>query len=68
MVGTVLDWFGNAAIIKEDGDGIKVTVNVIEDAMLYWALQFGKRVEVLTPKKLRDKIREAVQGMWGKYK
>nr|AGS54220.1 hypothetical protein [uncultured bacterium contig00107] len=68
LVGPVLDWFGKSAVIVKDGDdSIRVTVDVSKKAMLYWALQYGISVEVLTPKELRDEIRDAVQGMWEKY-
>jgi predicted DNA-binding transcriptional regulator YafY len=69
IIGHIIDWFGKDIVfteIKENSIVASVRVNL--NAMLYWALQYGNSVEILTPEPLRDKVREAVEGMWEKYK
>lgn len=38
-----------------------------QDALRYWALQYGPYVEVLEPKVLRDRLIEDINGMQKKY-
>ena len=69
IVGQIIDWFGtDIAFTKIEEDSVEAYVTVNENAMLYWALQYGNSVEILTPKSLRDSVREAVKEMWKKYK
>ena len=68
LISDILDWFGHdARIEKENDDNIIVTVNVNEQAMFYWSMQYGEHVEVLSPKGLREKIGETVKSMTEKY-
>jgi predicted DNA-binding transcriptional regulator YafY len=64
----IIDWFGKGARFSEVTDtNCVVTVNVNEDAMLYWALQYGLYVEVLEPPSLRERVKSAVADMTAKY-
>jgi len=68
IVGQIFDWFGNDVKFTEvTEDSVTVRVYVNEQAMLYWALQYGTAVEVLTPASLREKIADAVRDMNEKY-
>lgn len=68
-IGDVLDWLGmDIDIMPEEGkDTFIVRANVNENAMKYWALQFGERVTVLEPQSLRDSILEALETISGNY-
>ena len=44
---------------------IRLTCN--EDAMRYWALQFGPYVEILEPESLRNQLLKDVEDMVKKY-
>ncbi len=67
-VGAVMDWLADARV-RDCGDGFAMaTVTVNENAMLYWALQYGMNVEVLEPAALRERVREAVCAMHEKYR
>lgn len=70
MMDEMVDWFGKEfRIMKTSAEGMMgVTVNCNENAMFYWALQYGPYVEVLEPISLREKIKNAVEGMAEKYK
>ena len=68
MTDDIIDWFGKDFRILSQKDGkIKLRVNCNENAMFYWALQYGAYVEVLEPKNLRDKVKNAVAEMNQKY-
>ena len=65
----LIDWFGKGfRIVKEDADGLIVSVACNELAMKYWALQYGEYVEVLEPKSLREEICDAVDYMGSVYR
>ena len=68
IVGDILDWFGrDVRFTNENDDEVDVSVSVNEQAMFYWALQYGVYVEVLKPEGLRQRITEAAAKMMGKY-
>ena len=73
FMNDLVDWFGkDFQIMKkytEDGvDMMEIHVYCNEQAMEYWALQYGKRVTVLEPESLREKIREDIEGMSKRYR
>ena len=66
----IRDWFGSEALIRDanEKDKVLVTVDVVPQAMLYWALQFGMSVEIISPPELREQVKDAVKIMWKRYK
>jgi predicted DNA-binding transcriptional regulator YafY len=69
LVGDIIDWFGPDVNFQPiDTDTIRVSVTVNEQAMVYWALQYGMHIEVKSPQGLRDKIKKAVDEMAEKYR
>jgi predicted DNA-binding transcriptional regulator YafY len=69
MMNELIDWLGkDFRIRKLDEDGaIEVVLLCNEDAMFYWALQYGPYVEIVEPENLRSRIANAVKGMYHKY-
>ena len=68
IIGHIIDWFGKDVVftnVTEDSVDAAVTVN--QEAMLYWALQYGTSVEILSPEALREKVREAARGILEKH-
>lgn len=64
----LIDWLGkDFTIEKEDGDFIYIRLKCNEEAMFYWALQYGPGVEVLEPVSLRKRIYEMVLQMKKNY-
>ena len=64
----VLHTFGdNYTKAKETDTHYVLNLQVNEEDMFYWALQYGTIVEVLEPQSLRDKIRIAVEEMAMRY-
>ena len=69
MIGALIDWFGKKfRIVQEEADKLIVSVACNENAMKYWALQYGQYAEILEPESLRDQIREAVDYMASFYR
>ncbi|MBQ4529767.1 MAG: WYL domain-containing protein [Lachnospiraceae bacterium] len=58
-IGDFIDWFGKDYRKIDEQEGkiiIQVKANI--EAVYFWALQYSRIAEVLSPKSLRDKIRE----------
>ena len=69
MMSNLVDWFGkDFRILNQDGDKITVRVVCNEQAMRYWALQYGPYVEVIEPESLRTQLKADVEEMYKKYK
>jgi len=68
IVTEIIDWFGlDVTFSNESADEVDVTAKVNEQAMLFWALQYGPHIKVLEPKSLLESVRKAVSEMAGKY-
>ena len=64
----LVDWFGkDFRVVEQDGNQVVIRVKCNEEAMKYWALQYGPFVEVLEPISLRERIKTEIQGMSKKY-
>ena len=69
MMSELTDWFGtDFKIVSIKDDRITIRVSCNEEAMRFWALQYGPYVEVLEPESLRNRIKEDIKGMADKYK
>lgn len=69
MMNELIDWFSKDFRICSIKDGkAEISVNCNENAMFYWALQYGPYVEVLEPASLRNSLKEEIQVMCDKYK
>ena len=66
-INDVVDWFGdNARIFEKDGQ-IYADLSVNEDALIYWALQYGKKIEIVKPTETRKKMIDILEEMLKKY-
>ena len=69
MMSQLVDWFGNDFnVMSHKGNEIIVRVYCNCSAMRYWALQYGPYVEVVSPKWMRDELKEDAEKMLKKYK
>ncbi len=67
-VNDFFDWFGKDVYISTTKDGeILASLKVNEDALVYWALQYGDNIEVVSPKDTREKIKTKLNEMLKKY-
>ena len=63
----VIDWFGKDVKIEEKGGRYAVSLLASPNAMEYWALQYIKSVEIISPKSLRQQIKETLENGVKKY-
>lgn len=68
LMDDVVDWFGNGVSVRKKNEGqIVVTLYASKDAMLYWALQYGRRAKVLEPADLVQKIKQTLEDVLKSY-
>ena len=69
IVGHIVDWFdkGDLRFSDECDEKVIARVTVSEQAMVFWAMQYGTAIEVLEPASLREHIRSAVSKMAQTY-
>ena len=68
MMDVLVDWFGkDFKILKSTEDDLEIMVRSNENAIFYWALQYGPYVEVLSPPKLREDLAKEIRKMNEKY-
>lgn len=67
-IGEIIDWFGDKVrLSKTPDDKIIVDMKVNEQALIYWALQYGEHVEIIMPEKTREKIKNTLEKILKKY-
>ena len=68
MMSELTDWFGtDFRILSQNGDEITARITCNENAISYWALQYGPYVEILKPESLRKQLRDVIEEMYKKY-
>ncbi len=67
VLDQVIDWFGKDITVTPRGERYLVRVLVSPYAMEYWAMQYLKGVEVISPISLREKIADNLQWAAEKY-
>lgn len=69
IVDQVVEWFGrDVKMVKQPDGTVKVTLKVSPNAMEHWAAQYMNYVEILSPKSLRDKVRDNILAAAEKYR
>ncbi len=69
MIDHIIGWFGEKAKLENYGDEeVKATVIASPKAMEYWAVQYLDGVEILSPIKLRNRIKRDLGNGLEKYK
>lgn len=68
-IGEFIDWFGtDYRTIDEDNEYVTISIKANENAVYYWALQYGEIVEVIAPERFRERIRCGLEKMLERYK
>jgi len=64
LLSQIIDWFGKDIRFSDETDTeVTVTVNVNEDAMFFWLMQYGEYTEVLEPGELRQRVQQTLKNM-----
>ena len=64
----VEEWFGKNANLYEKENSIFADITANETSLIYWCLQYGENIELLSPKDTREKIKEIVKQINKRYK
>lgn len=67
LINDIIDWFGKNIKINEIANQIFVEIRTNENALTYWALQYGENVEIIKPITARNKIKDIVKKMAQTY-
>ena len=69
MMSELIDWFGKDFGVRRTGKEkeIEISVRCNEEAIFYWALQYGPYIEVLEPASLRERLYHTAEEMAEKY-
>ncbi len=71
LVGVMIDRFGTDIMIIPRNEEEYFTLNVevaVSDQFIGWLVGLGDGIEVVSPPQVREKIRESLLGIAGKYK
>ena len=66
-IGDIIDWYGENIDIEKKNGEIFATLKVNELALLYWAMQYGEVVEIVTPEETRQKYKDMLNKIIAKY-
>lgn len=69
MMNEMIDWLGKDFRVRKTDveDQIEITLNCNQEAIFYWALQYGSCVEILEPVSLRNRMGLAAKELNEKY-
>lgn len=67
-ISDFIDWYGTKySVAEQDEEFITIRIRVNENAVYYWALQYGSVAEILKPETLRRRLRDGLQEMLERY-
>jgi predicted DNA-binding transcriptional regulator YafY len=67
VIGDIIDLYGENIEVYQEDASILVELKVNEQALLYWAMQYGEIVEIIDPKETRQKYKEMLDKISSKY-
>ena len=67
VIGDIIDWYGENIKIKKENEEIFVNLKVNELALIYWSMQYGEHVEIVSPQETREKIKAMLEKVLNKY-
>lgn len=63
----VQEWFGNNAKFFKKDDKVFAEVKANEQALVFWCLQYGESIELVSPQQTRDLIKEQAIKLHKRY-
>ena len=61
------EWFGKNACLYEKEGTVFADIKANETSLVYWCLQYGENLDLLSPKETRDKIKGIIKQMCKRY-
>lgn len=69
LLNDLLDWFGkDITFTDETEDEVTVRINVNEQAMRRWAMQYALHIKILSPSSLAEQIKSDLETALNKYR
>lgn len=66
-INDIIGWFGEDLSIYTQNGIVYANLSINEDALVYWALQYGEHVEITDPQSSRTKIKNMLAILNKKY-
>ena len=66
-INDIIDWLGSDITVEKYGSDTLVVIKVNEGALIYWAMQYGDKVEIVSPISTRMKIKQRLKDILEKY-
>lgn len=66
-ITTVYDWFGKNAICYTKDNLIYADVTTTKESIIYWALQYGEQIKILSPDEVVNSLKELIDRLEKKY-
>ena len=63
----IMDWFGKNATMVTMGEHPQYEIRCDEQALIYWVMQYGDKVKVLSPASMIEKIKKILDKMQKDY-
>lgn len=67
IANTFVEECGKNANLYEKENSIFADITANETSLIYWCLQYGENIELLSPKNTRDKIKKILKRMTNMY-
>jgi predicted DNA-binding transcriptional regulator YafY len=68
MTDTVLDAFGDNAVIESKGDLIRCRIKTNENKGLYrWLMQYAESLKIISPKRIQESVKERLRAALAVY-
>ena len=63
----VVEWFGQNARFYKKGGQLYADIKANEQAIIYWCLQYGETIELVSPKQTRENIIKSLKTILNVY-
>ena len=63
----ILDWFDDETRFFDKDGKSYAEISANENALVYWCLQYGESIELISPAQTRDKIKSIIETMAKRY-
>lgn len=63
----VMEWFGKRAKFYEKNNKVYADVTANEQALIYWCLQYGDTIELVSPADTRSQIKQKIETICKRY-
>lgn len=64
----IMEWFGKNARFYQKNSQLFADVVANEQALIYWCLQYGDTIELISPIETRNQIKQKVEKLYDRYK